>query len=86
MNTILIALLANMIGSEMLAPNQPSPQGLPMLYRCEVYPHAQIDPTTFEMRVSQGLRNCVAIREMSFPEYLDWREQQAKKPGNANSP
>lgn len=62
----------------MLAPDQPKPGELPMLYRCEIYPHAQIDPHTFELRVSQGLRNCMAIRTMSIPEYLDWREQQGK--------
>lgn len=79
MNTILVALLANMIGNEMLAPNQPRPNGLPILYRCEMYPQAKINPENFDMVVTQGLRNCVAMREMTFPEYLDWRDEQAKK-------
>ncbi len=78
MQTILIAMLANMISGGMLAPNQPRPNGLPILYSCEVYPHAEINPETFEMVVTQGLRNCVAIREMTFPEYFDWRDEQKK--------
>jgi hypothetical protein len=77
MDLILVAFLANMVNNTMLAPNQSLPQdGLPMLYQCETYNRATIDPETFEMSVAPAYRNCKAVRPLTIPEYLDLKEQR----------
>lgn len=74
--TVMVAFLYSMIQSGMLAPNQPLPNqnGLPMIYRCEQYRRADLNPQSLELVESVGYRNCVAVREMTIPEYMDWRD------------